>query len=245
MTDTEPCRAELTDLAYPYAMDAVAEIERRHIENRLAGADFGTAAAFAVAVRGIRETLAALSGAEAVNPPPTLESKILRAIDDSAPAARRGRRDLREVFRRRRVLRLAVAAAVVIGVGTGSVVVAERIARSHAASVTADQILGQPNARSREIPLPSGGRLTISTSDQLGAVAITFDAVPEPPPGRAYQLWLVSAAGAARSVGVLTTVPPLGVATGFDPAEALAVTIEPATGSAEPTSPRLGTVALS
>ncbi|WP_280245212.1 RskA family anti-sigma factor [Nocardia abscessus] len=85
MTDTQPCRADLLDLAYPYAMDAVAEIECRRIENRLAGADSATAAAFAAAVHGIRETLAALSAAEAVDPPPTLESKILRAIDDSCP----------------------------------------------------------------------------------------------------------------------------------------------------------------
>ncbi|MGK8522754.1 RskA family anti-sigma factor [Nocardia asteroides] len=80
MTDTAPCRADLLDLAYPYAMDAVAEIERRRIENRVDHADSDTATAFAAAVRGIRETLAALSAAEAVNPPPTLEARILGAM---------------------------------------------------------------------------------------------------------------------------------------------------------------------
>ncbi|UGT66947.1 hypothetical protein LTT66_27395 [Nocardia gipuzkoensis] len=103
MTDSEPCRADLLDLAYPYAMDAMAEIERRRIENRLARADSGTAAAFAGAVRGIRETLAALSAAGAVEPPRTLESKILRAIEDSCPPPRRGR-DLRQIVQRRRVM---------------------------------------------------------------------------------------------------------------------------------------------
>ncbi|MFD8245750.1 hypothetical protein [Nocardia sp. NPDC059691] len=92
MTGAEPCRANLLDLAYPYAMDAVAEIERRRIENRVATAESGTAAAFVGAVRRIRDTLAALSATAAVNPPPTLESKILRAIDDSSPSAdQRGR----------------------------------------------------------------------------------------------------------------------------------------------------------
>ncbi|MDE1669473.1 RskA family anti-sigma factor [Nocardia gipuzkoensis] len=104
MTDAEFRRAELLDLAYPYAMDAVAEIERRRIENRLARADSGTAAAFAGAVRGIRETLAALSAAGAVEPPPTLESKILRAIEDSCPPPPRRGRDLRQIVQRRRLM---------------------------------------------------------------------------------------------------------------------------------------------
>ncbi|MFE7744959.1 anti-sigma factor domain-containing protein [Nocardia sp. NPDC057455] len=243
MTGTESPRADLLDLAYPYAMDAVAEIERRRIENRLAKADSGTAAAFAAGVHGIRETLAALSATAAVNPPPTLESKILRAIDDSRPCARRRRGDLREILVRRRLARLVMAAAVTVAAGAGAVVVAERVAGSHAAAVTADQILGQPDAYSRVIDLSVGGTLTVSTSDRLGAVAVIFDAVPAPPRGRAYQLWVVSA-GAVRSAGVLTGVPPTGVATRFDPADVIAVTLEPAKGSPRPTSPQIAAVTL-
>ncbi|WP_174189119.1 anti-sigma factor [Nocardia barduliensis] len=245
MTDTEPCRADLLDLAYPYAMDAVAEIERRHIDDRIAGADSGTAAAFAAAVRGIRETLAALSAAEAVNPPPTLESKILRAIDDSAPPARHRRRAPRRLVERRRLVRLAVAAAVVIGVGAGTVVVAERIAGTHTTPITAEQILGHPDSRTRVVELPVGGTLRVSASDRLAAAAVIFDAVPAPPPGQAYQLWVVSPGGTARSAGVLTTVPSSVVATGFGRTDVVAVTIEPANGSPRPTSPQLATVELS
>lgn len=239
MTGTETSRADLLDLAYPYAMDAVAEIERRRIENRLARTDSGTAAAFAAAVRGIRETLAALSATAAVNPPPTLESKILGAIDDSRPGARRRRENLA-----RRLARWVVAAAVAVPAGAVAAVVAERIAGSHAATVTADQVSGQPDARSRVIELSVGGTLTVSTSDRLGAVAATFDAVPAPPPGRAYQLWVVSSEGIPRSAGVLTGVPQAGVATGFDPAGIVAVTIEPAKGSPRPTSPQIAAVTL-
>ncbi|WP_040870139.1 anti-sigma factor [Nocardia exalbida] len=241
MTGTETSRADLLDLAYPYAMDAVAEIERRRIENRLAKTDSGTAATFAAAVHGIRETLAALSATAAVNPPPTLESKILGAIDDSRPGARRRREIL---ARRRRLARLVVAATVAVAAGAGAVVVAERTAGSHAAAVTADQVSRQPDARSRVIELSVGGTLTVSTSDRLGAVAVTFDAVPAPPPGRAYQLWVVSSAGTPRSAGVLTGVPRAGVATGVDPADIVAVTIEPAKGSPRPTSPQIAAVTL-
>ncbi|MBF6074144.1 hypothetical protein IU498_05805 [Nocardia beijingensis] len=110
MTGTQPCRADLVDLAYPYAMDAVAEIERRRIENRLDTADSGTAAAFTAVVRRIRETLAALSATAAVNPPPTLEWKILRAIDDSASEPRRGRGGPSERSGLRRLARVAIGA---------------------------------------------------------------------------------------------------------------------------------------
>ncbi|MEU1961065.1 hypothetical protein [Nocardia sp. NPDC019304] len=110
MTGTKSCRADLVDLAYPYAMDAVAEIERRRIESRLDAADSGTAAAFAAVVRRIRETLAALSVTAAVNPPPTLESKILRAIDDSAPQPWRGRGAPSEMSGMRRLARVAIRA---------------------------------------------------------------------------------------------------------------------------------------
>ncbi|MFF7939664.1 anti-sigma factor domain-containing protein [Nocardia gamkensis] len=240
MTGTETSRADLLDLAYPFAMDAVAEIERRRIENRLAKTDSGTAAAFAAAVHGIRETLAALSATAAVNPPPTLESKILAAIDDSRPGARRRR----EILARRHLAQLVVAAVVAVAAGAGAVVVAERIAGSHAAVVTADQVSRQPDVRSRVIELSVGGTLTVSTSDRLGAVAVTFDAVPAPPPGRAYQLWVVTPAGTPRSAGVLTGVPQAGVTTGFDPADVVAVTIEPAKGSPRPTSPQIATVTL-
>ncbi|MEV6320015.1 anti-sigma factor [Nocardia sp. NPDC051787] len=245
MTETEQSRTDLLDLAYPYAMNAVAEIERRHIENRVAKADSGTAAAFAATVHRARETLAALSAVDAVNPPPTLESKILRAIDDSCQGARSRRHGARSVSGRLpRAARLAVAVAVIIGAGAGAVVVAERVAGHHTARVTAEQILQQPDSRSRVVEPTVGGTLTVSTSDRLHAVAVTFDAVPAPPPGRAYQLWVVSSTGAVRSAGVLTTVPQAGVSTRFDPADVFVVTIEPANGSPRPTSPHLATVAL-
>ncbi|CAM4496179.1 anti-sigma factor [Nocardia ninae] len=76
--------SDLLDLAYPYAMDAVAELERRSIEHRLREADPVTVDAFASIVFGVRETLAALTVLDATPPPPELETTLLRALDEAA-----------------------------------------------------------------------------------------------------------------------------------------------------------------
>ncbi|MGO4613172.1 hypothetical protein AB4305_21570 [Nocardia sp. 2YAB30] len=132
MTETGQPQADLLDLAYPYAMDAVAEIERRSIENRVAKADSVTATAFADTVHRTRETLTALSVPAALNPPPTLESKVLQALDQSTGHARRERCGGAVVGRVPRLARLAVVAAVVAAVGAGAVVIAERTIGGHA-----------------------------------------------------------------------------------------------------------------
>ncbi|MFF3225892.1 anti-sigma factor domain-containing protein [Nocardia suismassiliense] len=76
--------SDLLDLAYPYAMDAVAELERRSIEHRLREADPVTVDAFAAIVFGVRETLAALTVLDATAPPAELETTLLRALDEAA-----------------------------------------------------------------------------------------------------------------------------------------------------------------
>ncbi|WP_194833308.1 anti-sigma factor [Nocardia sp. XZ_19_369] len=78
--------SDLLDLAYPYAMDAVAELERRSIEHRLREADPVTVDAFAAIVFGVRETLAALTVLDATAPPAELETTLLRALDESTGA---------------------------------------------------------------------------------------------------------------------------------------------------------------
>ncbi|MEU7765787.1 hypothetical protein AB0B25_11765 [Nocardia sp. NPDC049190] len=126
MTESVRPHVDLLDLAYPYAMDAVADIERRSIENRVAKSDSVTAAAFAATVRRVEETLAALTVIDAVNPPPTLESKILRRLDQSTCRAG-GDQRVRTVGRMPRLSRLVLAAAV-IG-AAGAVAITEWIRR--------------------------------------------------------------------------------------------------------------------
>ncbi|ASF06803.1 anti-sigma-K factor RskA [Nocardia brasiliensis NBRC 14402] len=235
MNDTERSGRDLLDLAYPYAMDAVAELERRTIEHRLREADPAVAAAFATIVSGVRETLAALTVLDATAPPPTLEATLLRALDISAGApAKRGIGRLRWV---------AAAAAVVVAIGAGAVVY--RNSTQPPSGITAQVVLAQPDVLVRSAPVAGGGRLVVYTSAGIGAATASFEDVPAPAPGRSYQMWLVATDGATRSVGVMTELPSgPAVVTRFAAVDVLAVTDEPAAGSPKPTGDAIAKIGL-
>lgn len=157
-----------------------------------------------------------------------------------------GARDRRRAFSRRWTAMGAAAAAVVaIGIAVGAGVVAQRGDES-AESVTAQEVLAQPDARIASAPIGADGILTVHVSDALGAATVSFDATPAPPPGRDYQLWLIDASGTPRSAGVLTDLPGASdpYVTEFTGSDQLAITLEPDGGSPAPTGDPLAAVAL-
>ncbi|MGW4248648.1 RskA family anti-sigma factor [Nocardia sp. NPDC004722] len=81
---------ELLDLAYPYALDAVTQRERRGIERRRARADRLTAAEFDRMVAALYDTLAELVIVDICSPPEGLEARVLRVLDRAIIAAGRG-----------------------------------------------------------------------------------------------------------------------------------------------------------
>jgi anti-sigma-K factor RskA len=71
--------------------------------------------------------------------------------------------------------------------------------------------------------------------------------MPAPPATRVYQLWLISVSG-ARSAGLLTatsagSTPPV-LTTDIQPGNHLGITIEPAGGSARPTSAQIAVLSV-
>ncbi|WP_067845117.1 RskA family anti-sigma factor [Nocardia lijiangensis] len=110
--------ADLRELAYPYAMHAVTDVERRRIERKRAVADRACAAEFDVTVGQVRETLAALSILDAVPPPAGLEHRLLRALEDAVPR-RRARRLLRRNW-------LAATMALLIAIAAGVAAATQR-----------------------------------------------------------------------------------------------------------------------
>ncbi|NUS95737.1 MAG: anti-sigma factor [Nocardia sp.] len=279
MPDTAPPDSpensgDLLDLAFPYALDAVAAAEAAEIEQRLRAADPATVRDFEATVREVREAMAALSVLDAQTPPAEIEARILAALD-SAPGARSAVRPdpphhdtsgpgaapteppgpgttdelalARDRTRSRRWAVLGAAAAVVvaIGIAVGVGVVAQR-GDEPTGTVTAQEVLNQPDARIASTPIGTDGVLTVHVSGALGAATVSFDATPAPPPGSDYQLWLIDATGTPRSAGVLTDLPGAGdpYVTEFTGSDQLAITLEPDGGSPAPTSDPLAAVPL-
>ncbi|MFI6169762.1 anti-sigma factor domain-containing protein [Nocardia sp. NPDC051052] len=242
MSENGRAATDLLDLAYPYAMDAVAELERRTIEHRLRDADEATADAFAAIVSGVRETLAALTVLDATAPPPDLETALLRALDEATGVSVKSQS--RKRFERLRWLAAAVAVVVAIGAGVG--VLVHRSADPGSPELTAQMVLEQPDVLVKSVPVTGGGTLTIRTSVRIGAATVSFESVSAPPSGHAYQVWLIPLGGTARSARVMTELPASGPAmvTRFDAIDTLAITVEPAAGSPTPTTPPIASVNL-
>lgn len=235
-TDRRTPRPWLDD-AYPYALDALDPRQRRAIDDELATADPERAQEFLAAVHRIRETMAALTVSDSVPPPARLESALLRALDQLDPQVRPlARRDPLGKRWRLRWLTVAAAAVVAVGIGTGIAVVIDH-ANDDTGAITAQQVVEEPDSRESSVAITGGGAMTVHQSTALGAAAVSFSDMPALPADRAYQLWRVPAGGSPRSVAVMDG--PASVVTAVDAADTLAVTVEPAGGSAGPTTPAI------
>ncbi|WP_069160099.1 anti-sigma factor [Nocardia altamirensis] len=231
MADTPPrSDAELLDLAYPCALDAVAEIERRHIEERLATADPAVRKAFSDTVWHLRDVMARVAALDATAPPPELEERILAALPDDGRVVR--------LSARKRRARWLVAAAAAVCLVIGGSVVADRVADSPS--------VDQPAAQTLTTPVTGGGTVVVEISPNQRLALMAFDGVAQPPPDHVYQVWLVPDGQQPRSVGVLAELPSAGrpFVTAFATGEKLAVSVEPTGGSPAPTTDPIAGVLL-
>ncbi|GCD20147.1 hypothetical protein CTKZ_17090 [Cellulomonas algicola] len=132
----------------------------------------------------------------------------------------------------------ALAAAVAIGAAVPGALLVQQVA--HTRQVQAEQqqvadLLTDPSAVLVHEDVADGGDVTAILTDTRAV--FTAENLPHPDDGRVYQLWVVRE-GQPLSAGVMTsddgTVRQF--ADDFAPGDALAVTVEPAGGSAQPTS---------
>ncbi|MEU7629253.1 anti-sigma factor [Nocardia sp. NPDC049220] len=243
MVDTPPrSDTDLLDLAYPCALDAVADIERRHIDARLASADPAVRREFSDTVWQMREVMGRLAVLDELAPPPGLESRILAALPDTGTAAVTCIPHPSSLRR----LRWAVPMAAITCLIFGGSVVAERIADHPPIPSVVEQIHGQRDVRTVLEPVSGGGSLVVEASLRLGRAVVAFDGVAPPPTDRVYQVWLVPAAGQPRSAGVLADLPSSDrpFVTPYRSGELLAVSVEPPGGSDTPSTEPIVGVAL-
>jgi anti-sigma-K factor RskA len=229
---THPLTPDLVALATPYALHATTDVERAEIERQIAAAPPEVAEAFFEQVRAVHETMAVISAATAVEPPPMMRDRILATIADDAVRQLPSKR-----ANRWRTTILAAAAVLAIGLGALGVGIALRPAPT---TSTAAQVFAAPDVRTVSGPIPSGGTATLVFSHEKDAGVLVMNNVPPPQPGTVYQMWLVGDNGPqsagtmdAKSVAPSTTavLPDLGES------KALAFTVEPGGGSVTPTSP--------
>jgi anti-sigma-K factor RskA len=226
---TAPNDPDLIALATPYALHAVPEAELADIERRVAAAPPDVAQAFADEVRAVRETMAVVSAATAVEPPVQLRDRLLAEVNrDPVRALRR--------IKRWQAVGLAAAAAVVIGLGALAVGLALEPTPTPS---TAEQVFAAPDVRTVSGPIPPGGTATVVFSREKNAGVLVMNNVTPPAQGTVYQMWLIDDKG-PKSAGTMdaknVTPSTTAVLPDLGDSQMLAFTVEPPGGSAQPTS---------
>ena len=238
-------RHELHTLTGSYALDALASPERAAFEKHLDRCD-----TCADEVRGLRETAARLAMATAIAPPREMRQRVLAAAPLTRQLPPPGRNLLPRPGRRdgpRRVRPsqagvtaaiLALAAAVVFLFVTQATT-QHQLRQAQASGRAIAAVLAAPDARVESMTASVGGTVTAVMSLTRHEAVISTGGVPALPGGKVYQLWVMGPA-APRSAGLLPasragiTVPVL--AEGVRPGDRLGITVEPAGGTARPTT---------
>ncbi|MFP5283549.1 MAG: anti-sigma factor domain-containing protein [Actinomycetes bacterium] len=159
-------------------------------------------------------------------------------------AVRRLRRD-----RSRRWLSAAVAAVAVVALALGGWVYGltqqrqNQVAAQEAAAAQAraeTELLSAPDARVVPVTLKNGTRASFVVSEELDRAMFVSSDLPDPGADRTYQLWIATGAGIRPD----NLVPGGGRQVQFfrgsvEGAEGLAISIEPAGGSAQPTADQI------
>ncbi|MET8854459.1 anti-sigma factor [Amycolatopsis sp. NPDC004625] len=223
--------AELHTLTGAYALDAVSDVERAEFERHL-----GACAACRQEVAELRATGARLAVAAAVDPPPSLKLLVLadvartRQLPPKVPVVRRLSRA--KTWQLRVSLfgaAAAAVAAVVFGVTTTPAPV--------------DSVLSAPDASA--IQGVGEGHATLVVSRTRHQAVLLASAMPALDAGHVYQVWLIGTGG-ARSAGLMTPEASQRMLVADLPSDVdrIGITVEPAGGSAGPTTPAVTRISL-
>lgn len=232
---------ELTGLVGAYALDALDDNEREEFERHLR-----TCVECAEEVRGLRNTAAELSHLSEVSPPPQLRAAVLGAIAQSRPLPPLidTRADNVLPLRRDRTKTLwqglaAACALIAIGVsgwGYNEHREAERASTARASAV--QQLLNAPDVKAATTTMKQGQGILIYSKSERKLVLVGRG-MPTLPSDQTYQLWMMGASGEPVSGGLFRTDQAGNVevsASGdLDGVGRMAVSVEPAGGSKQPT----------
>jgi len=226
-----------------YAVDALTGDELDEFEHHLRQCP-----SCAEEVSGLQETAARLGLAAAAAPPPSMRAQVLDAtnrVRQLPPSGVRlvtadgGRRRRRLVRRLPRPIAVAAMAAAIVVLAVLQVGARHQLQQAQANSQSIASVLSAPDARIELGSSTVGGTMTAVISAHDREAVITASGMPSPGHARVYQLWVMRGTS-ARSVGLLAgggagaTSPVL--ADDVQPGDQLAITIEPAGGTRQPTA---------
>jgi anti-sigma-K factor RskA len=241
-------------LSGAYALDAVSAGEAAEVETAMESSE-----QLRCEIAELTDTAVVLGlSVTPADPPPALRARLLDLIDSTpqlpaesteqdaqpapAVAAERmpegdhlARPRARRAGRRRPVLLLAVAAVAVLLFGGGLAV--DRAMQPPSQNAAFSQIASASDVQRMEAAVAGGGTASVLWSKSLNESAVVLNDVNRPS-GRDLQMWVISGA-TAKSVGLYRPAPgqQYEIMPGaIGPNQHVAVTVEPAGGSAQPTT---------
>jgi anti-sigma-K factor RskA len=232
-----------------YALDAVDDIERASFDRHLTDCEICK-----IELDELRETAARLADSTWSAPPPRMRAEVMTAIGQTRQLAPTMPKPAQRTSSWRRYT-AAAAAAVVLAGGAGAIswtVQDQRVRDQRTVAEAAQQreartqaILAAPDLVVRTGLIASGGKVTVASSVGQNAGVVLLGADAAPADGRVYQLWTIRG-GAAKSAGPLNPgqASAVQIVNGLPGSAQVAVTVEPAGGSSQPTSTPIATVDL-
>lgn len=230
---------DLHTLSGAFALNALsaeeAEQFRRHLE---------ACPACSQEVRELQQAAADMGAVETFTPPAYLRERVLAAADRtpqvpprSAAATDAPGGKVVELRRRPWTTRLLVAAAAAVLVGAAAVGITQMQGGEERGTMLAQavvQVFEAEDANTATMETANGGVISVATSPGRGEMAVDTDELPPLDDDHVYQLWAIQA-GVTSSVLVLE--PERGAAMPMPaPDIEVAITVEPAGGSEQPTT---------
>lgn len=223
---------ELHTLSGAFALDALSAEEAEEFRTHLEGC-----AACRDEVRELRAAAARMAEVEAVDPPAALKVRVLAAADRTPqlpPRVSRGDSAGGTTKRGWTTRRLLAAAAAVVVVGGGAIGIGSVLDEDTTLEAAVVEVFEAQDAHVAEVETTHGS-LRVATSPGEGEMAVDTSGLHTLDSGHVYQLWAIRD-GSPVSVGILDD-PGAGAAMAMpDPGTQVAITVEPAGGSDQPTT---------
>jgi len=222
---------DLHTLSGAYALHALSSEEAEEFQKHLAAC-----AACRLEVAELQRAAAVMGASEALAPPAELRARVLAAADRTPQQPPRPT-SAADLGRRRRITTILSAAAAVVVIVAGAVVLDQVQDEETPGGLLASgvvRVFEAEDANTATMETSNGGKISVATSPELNEMAIDTDELPVLDDEHVYQLWAIHD-DVVESVTVLA--PEKGASMEMPSSDTeVAITIEPAGGSEQPTT---------